>query len=437
MGIDKNNNIEEYINTVCTLVKNKDVHPDIKLELKDHLESLKEEAMQAGLSEDEAIDKAIAHMGDAEVVGKQLNKAHKAKLDLKILIPVLSISLFGLLIMYFIQTNSVVAEAKNIKLFQQSLVYYFIGTVLMIGIYIFDYRKLLKYSKHIYIGTIIIIISTILFGVRINGTSYLNIGFTNINFTGISPFFLVIAFAGIFESWDWATSFKFVLGIVIMFIPIMLLSTSSLSIAFICIVLCITIMITSKAKLKHVIISIAAVTIVPYFYIIVEPYRSKRLFTFLNPNSDPQGSGWLYIQLHKTLGSAGFLGNGFNLIPISIPEVHTDFIFAYIVYSFGWLAAIATIIFIAFFIIRMMNTARLTKYSYGKLLVIGFTGAFSTQFILSITTNLGLSPLFGVAMPFMSFGGSNIITDMISVGLILSVYRRRNLGPVLPEESLA
>lgn len=437
MGIDKDNKIKEYINKVCTLVKNKDVHSDIKLELTDHLESLKEEAMQSELSEDEAIDKAIDHMGDAEVVGKQLNKAHKAKLDLKILIPVLSISLFALLIMYFIQTNSVVPEARNIKVFQQSLVYYFIATDLMIGLYIFDYRKLFKYSKYIYAGTIALLILASTLGVRINGIPYLNIGFAKINFTEISPFFLVISFAGIFEAWNWRTSSKFVLGIVIMFIPIMLISTYSLSTAFIYIVLCLAIMITSKAKLKHIIISIAAVTIVPYFYIIVEPYRSKRFFTFLNPNSDPQGMGWLYIQLHKTLSSAGFLGNGFNLNPNTIPELHTDFIFAYIIYSFGWLAAITTIIFIAFFIIRMMDTARSTKYSYGKLLVIGFTAAFSAQFILSIATNLGLSPLFGATMPFMSFGGSHIITDMMSVGLILSVYRRKNLGPVLSEENLA
>ncbi|ERI91532.1 cell cycle protein, FtsW/RodA/SpoVE family [Clostridiales bacterium oral taxon 876 str. F0540] len=436
MGLD-NRKIEEYINNVCTLVKNKDAHSDIKLELKDHLELLKEEAIQTGLSEEDAIDKAIAHMGDSELVGKQLNKTHKAKLDLKTLIPVLSISLFGLLMMYFIQTNSVVADAKNIKIFEKSLVFYSIGTVLMIGLYIFDYRKLFKYSKYMYAGTIAVLVLTSFFGVKVNGIPYLNIGFAIVNFTDISPFFLVIALAGIFEAWNWDNSLKALLGIGIMFLPIILLSKISLSTAAICIVFCSIFMIVSKARRMQIIISIAAVTIVPYFYIIVEPYRSKRMFTFLNPSSDPQGMGWLYIQLHKTLSSAGFLGNGFNLNPRTIPDVHTDFVFAYIVYSFGWLAAIITIIFIAFFIIRMMNTAKATKYSYGKLLVIGFAAAFTTQFILSIATNLGFSPLFGVTMPFMSFGGSHIITDMMSVGLILSVYRRKNLGPVLPEERLA
>ena len=90
MSDEKNNKIEEYIETVCSLVKNKDVHSDLKLELEDHLETLKEEFISSGASEEKAADKAIAHMGEASIIGRQLNATHKAKLDLKILMPVIA-----------------------------------------------------------------------------------------------------------------------------------------------------------------------------------------------------------------------------------------------------------------------------------------------------------------------------------------------------------
>jgi hypothetical protein len=106
MGVQEDSKIKQYITTVCSLVKNKDIHHDIKLELEDHLETLREEFIAAGASEEEASAKAITHMGKASIVGHQLNAAHKVKPDLKILIPVIAFSVLGLLAMYIIQSTN-------------------------------------------------------------------------------------------------------------------------------------------------------------------------------------------------------------------------------------------------------------------------------------------------------------------------------------------
>ena len=428
MGAGNNNKIKEYIEEVCFLVKNKDVHYDINLELTDHLETLKEEFISLGASEEEADDKAIAHMGEASVVGKQLSATHKAKLDLTILIPVIAFSVFGLIAMYIIDSNQLVSQATYMQIFQRSLVFYFIGIVLMVALYFFDYRKILHYSKYIYIGTLILLIFSTFFGRPANGRAWLAIGNLNIDFFNVSPFLLVIALAGIFQDWNWQSTSKFLIGIILMAVPGWLLLINGASTMIIYLIACTVLMIMSKAKLYLTLLPAAGLFLASFLFVIMVPYRIERLLLILNPQKDPSGAGYMYIQLRNAINSAGFLGNNTADIQSKIPELHTDFIFTYITSTFGWIAAAVIIVLILTFILRMVHVASTAKHSYGKLLSAGFVAVLSTQFILSIATSLGMSPFFGVSLPFMSFGGSHIIMDMASAGIILSVYRRRNLS---------
>jgi cell division protein FtsW (lipid II flippase) len=428
MGDEKNTKFEEYIETVCLLVKNKDVHKDIKLELIDHLETLKEDFMTSGSSIEEANDKAIAHMGEASAVGRQLNSAHKAKLDLKILIPVIAFSVFGLIVMYIIQTNVPTTRIGNMKIFQKSLIFYVIGIVLMVGLYFFDYRKLLPYSKYIYLGTLMLLVFSTFFGKPANGRAWLSIGNLNIDFIDISPFFLVVALAGIFQDWDWQNTSKFLIGITLMAVPGWFLLMNGISTMIIYLIACAVLMIVSRIKLYLALLPAAGIFLAAWLSLIMAPYRFERLLSFLNPEQDPSGSGYMYIQLRNAINSAGILGNSTVDIQTRIPELHTDFIFTYITSTFGWIAAAVIILLILAFILRMVHIANTAKSSYGKLLSAGFVAILSTQFILSIATSLGISPFFGVSLPFMSFGGSHIIMDMASAGITLSVYRRRNLS---------
>jgi cell division protein FtsW (lipid II flippase) len=428
MGVERSRIIDEYIEKVCSLVKNKDVHCDIKLELKDHLETLKEEFVSYGASEEEAALKAISHMGEATVVGKQLNKAHKAKLDLKLFVPVIAFSVLGLIVMYTVQANNVGLR----KIFEHSLIFYIIGISIMIGLYLFDYRKLLPYSKYIYVGTLALMLSTIFLGRHVNGSPFLKIGLINIDFISISPFLLIISLAGMFQSWNLNSLKGFLLGLFLMVLPgLFLLIAPNLSAMFVYMTACMILMLVSKVRLRFVLLVPAAILIFIYFFIISAPYRLARLLVFLNPGRDPKGAGWIYIELKNAVKSGGFLGNSFASGKLNIPEAHTDFVFAYMTHAFGWLAASAVAVLILYFILRMVHVSSSAKHSYGKLLSAGLVTILSTQFILSILANLGISPILGVSFPFISFGGSHLLMDMISAGLILSIYSRRNLSSSL------
>lgn len=425
MGGETSRIIDEYIEKVCSLIKNKDVHCDVKLELKDHLETLKEEFVSYGTSEEDAALKAISHMGEAAVVGKQLNKAHKAKLDLKLFVPVIAFSVLGLIVMYTLQANNDGVR----KIFEQSLIFYIIGISIMIGLYLFDYRKLLPYSKYIYIGTLALMLATMFLGRYVNGIPFLKIGFINIDFMSISPVLLIISLAGMFQSLNLNSLKGFLLGLFVMALPgLILLITSSLSAMLTYMVACMILMLVSKIRLRYVLSAPAVILTVLYFFLISAPYRLTRLLVFLNPERDPNGAGWIYIELQKAVKSGGFLGNRHTLGKLKLPEAHTDFVFAYMTHAFGWLVACAIVVLILSFILRMIHVSSSAKQSYGKLLSAGLVTLLSTQFILSILANLGISPIMGVSFPFISFGGSHLLMDMTSAGLILSIYSRRNVS---------
>ncbi|KZE64282.1 hypothetical protein AWM68_14425 [Fictibacillus phosphorivorans] len=402
MGLE--DKFEMYISDLCKRIKNKDVHAHIKLEIHDHLHTLKEEFMSTGLSEEEAIDQALARMGDVGVLGKQLNKTHKAPMDVKTLLSVLTASLFGLLVMYYLQFHSAFTELQEMKIFNKSLVYYLLGVVLMLSLFMIDYRRLMKYSKYIYAATILILLLTVLIGVRVDDVPFLNVGFATINFTEITPFLLVVTFAGMFHSWDWNDNQKSWFGIGIMSIPILLMATTgAFAATIISIIVCAAIMHTSSSNLKQTITFTVVASIWPI---------------------------WNLLSLSQSytdfkIGEAYLIGSALQVSPSFISEVHTDLILAYIIYSFGWLAALIALALVIFFICRILITAKSVNHPYGKLLITGLAAVFSAQFILSLLTNLSLSPLTGVPVPFMSYGGSHLLLEMISVGLILSVYRRR------------
>ncbi len=412
MGLDKK--FEKYVKSVCKRIKNKDVHSNIKLELMDHLYTLKEEAMNAGMSEEEAVEQALDQIGDAEILGTQLHETHKVQIDFKMILLVLAACSCGLLVMYFLQFHSDFTNLQNMNIFYKSLAFYLVGLALMFGLFSFDYRRLLKYSWYLYIGTLGMLIFSMMFGSRVNGILFLKIRDVSINLTEIMPFLLAISLAGIFHNWNWENAYKTWLGVGMMALPIILISTIGfLPATVICLVMCLTVMYVSSASYKQILLTATGV-----LYLMFEVFS---LF-----QADRHRS---FFKVHE------FSSNGLQITPYAMSEVHTDWMFTYIIYSFGWLAGLIALLLFVIFIHRVFRTAKRVKMAYGKMVMTGLAAVFAAKYLLSIFTNFGLLPLSGVSMPFMSYGGSHILLEMMAVGLILSIYRRRQMGDVFHQEA--
>ena len=160
--------------------------------------------------------------------------------------------------------------------------------------------------------------------------------------------------------------------------------------------------------------------------ILIEPYRMERLTGFINPGHDPAGSGFQLIQAEIAMGSGGLFGVGLGESlqkAFFLPEAHTDMIGAVIGEELGFLGIGMLVGLYGLFGYAGLRTAQKAKDRYGKLLAAGLTSLIVLQAILNLFALLGLAPLTGVPLPFVSYGNSSMLTMMAATGLILHVAR--------------
>lgn len=163
--------------------------------------------------------------------------------------------------------------------------------------------------------------------------------------------------------------------------------------------------------------------------IIVAPYRMARIISFLNPWSDPLGSGFQIIQSLYAIGPGGLLGQGFlnsHQKHFYLPEPQTDFIFSIISEEFGFLGVLIVISFFFFLFYRSVKISLKSNGLFQKFLAFGLSIGILIQATLNLCVVIGLIPVTGVTLPFFSYGGSSLLVTMISIGIILSISRKQN-----------
>lgn len=162
--------------------------------------------------------------------------------------------------------------------------------------------------------------------------------------------------------------------------------------------------------------------------IIVAPYRMARIVSFLNPWSDPLGSGFQIIQSLYAIGPGGLLGQGFlnsHQKHFYLPEPQTDFIFSIISEEFGFLGVLIVVSFFFFLFYRSVKISLKSNDLFSKFLAFGLAIGILIQATLNLCVVIGLIPVTGVTLPFFSYGGSSLLVTMISIGIILSISRKQ------------
>jgi cell division protein FtsW len=164
---------------------------------------------------------------------------------------------------------------------------------------------------------------------------------------------------------------------------------------------------------------------------VVEPYRMARLTAFLNPGADASGAGFQAAQAKIALGSGGLFGEGIGngvQKAFYLPEAHTDMISAVIGEELGLIGITGVVGLFALFGYAGLKTAQKAKDNYGKILVAGLTSLVLVQAIINLFAVMGMAPLTGVPLPFVSYGNSSLMAMLFSVGLILNVARGGTAG---------
>ncbi len=168
-----------------------------------------------------------------------------------------------------------------------------------------------------------------------------------------------------------------------------------------------------------------------YVYRALSPHQHKRIQAFIDPMSDPLGSGYNTIQAKVAIGSGGLFGKGFlagNQTQLQfIPEQWTDFIYCVIGEEFGFIGSIIVIGLFVYLFFRILNIASSSKDEFLSLTAIGILAVFFTHFIINIGMVVGIMPVIGLPLPYVSYGGSSLIANMIMLGIVANIYRTRKM----------
>ena len=164
---------------------------------------------------------------------------------------------------------------------------------------------------------------------------------------------------------------------------------------------------------------------------VLKEYQIMRLIVFMDPNIDPRGSGWHIIQSVTAIGSGGVFGKGYLQGTQShyrfLPEQSTDFIFSILSEEWGFRGGV--LVFLLFLIVnlRLVRIMRITADTFGSLIVAGVASMFVFHFLINVGMTMGIMPITGIPLMFVSYGGSALLSAMIGIGLALSVHVRRYL----------
>ena len=358
----------------------------------------------------------------------------KRGLNKTLLIAVLVIAIFGLLMIY--SSSSIWAEYKfndSFKFLKAQGLFYLVGIIAMLFISKIDYN-FYKKKANLIIGLCFLLLVLVLIPgigtVRNGSRSWFGLGGFGIQPSEFAKIGLII-----FVSKYLANNNKEIknikkgvlpiIGIILLFFGLIMLEPD-FGTGMVIVLTLVCILFVSGVKMSFFIKIGCAGLLGIVALIIVAPYRMARIVSFLNPWSDPLGSGFQIIQSLYAIGPGGLLGMGFgNSIQkhFYLPEPQTDFIFSIISEEFGFLGVliVCTFFFIIFY--RAIKIAMSTSDLFAKYLVFGLAFGILIQAILNLCVVVGLIPVTGVTLPFLSYGGSSLLVSMASIGIILNVSR--------------
>ncbi|WP_242142367.1 MULTISPECIES: FtsW/RodA/SpoVE family cell cycle protein [unclassified Bacillus cereus group] len=407
---------DHFLKEVTNHIKSKEAKNLVATELDFHLKQAKSMWMKKGLSEAVAEDKAVEQMGSPIKLGQELNKLHKPKVDWLIIMLLVAAMGIGFL--------PIVAFGYANDLLINKVIFVILGVATAFVMMMIDYRKLERQGWLFYtIGVLILLVISYFSNASMKGEPFIQIGPITIECLMAVPFFF-LAWASFFNN----NRLKVMhLVILYLFSLYLFLTTSILATIFIYIIMVFVMLWWSKLGKKKAWI----ITIVPICLLIiiswstVKEYRIARILGYINPEKDAGGAGFMYLRLKEVMSSAGWFGTYGNIK--SIPAAHTDFVFASLTYYYGYLFALILVLIFSFFVVRIMIISYQINSHYGKLLLVGGMTLFVVPFIYNIGMIVGLLPIISISLPFISYGLTPTLFHTLLIGIVLSVYRRKNL----------
>lgn len=316
---------------------------------------------------------------------------------------------------------------------KRHLVFLLIGLIASFSVMILDYRILQKYSRILLIGSLGLLVLVLVPGIgkEVSGAQrWFRIAGFGFQPSELAHFCLIIYIADflvrkenfIRDFWHGFIPSMFVLGIAVLLLLMQPDLGSSIAMALVVILM----LFIGGLRISHlVLVSLVSLPALAYLVFSV-PYRRARILAFLNPWQDPKGTGFQIIQSQIALGSGGLFGVGLGQGKqklFYLPAAHTDFIFSIIGEELGLFFTLAIVILFILFLMCSIKIIKNIKDRFGYFLAVGILSTICLKAIINIGVSIGFFPTKGLPLPFISYGGSSLVFDMIGVALLLNISR--------------
>jgi len=337
-------------------------------------------------------------------------------------------------------TTTVTSAISSFRLdfYERQIIWLLAGIVVFIGILFIDYQWLKRLAYILYCGSIILLIVVLFIGKKSMGASrWINLGFFSFQPTDLFKITFLIMMAAYLDDikTKLTASVTFKIFFLFVLLPVLLIfkqpdlgSASIIFITFLCIIL----FYGAESRFIKMAIIIGLISLPflwPVFWEHLKDYQKNRIQAFLSEEVDPAGIGYHIKQSKIAIGSGGVTGKGYlkgTQGPLKfLPERHTDFIFAAFTEEWGFLGATIVLTLYVLYLLRGFDIAGRSRDGFGRSLAFGITVLTGIYIFINLGMAVGLTPVVGVPLPFMSYGGSALVSNFAMAGILANIRMRR------------
>ncbi|MEW6057735.1 MAG: rod shape-determining protein RodA [Bdellovibrionota bacterium] len=346
----------------------------------------------------------------------------------------LAIFTIGVLNLYSATFNEYVG--RGLRYWQSQMIWLGVGSVIGTVLLLVHYKMLSRAAYFIFFANLILLVLVLVAGKQTLGARrWIGFGGFYLQPSEFMKVSAVLAMAKYFETERVTTGYRLRdiwLPTLMIIMPVgLIILQPDLGTAMIILLTFTSMMLFIKIQ-KKTILLIAALAVItaPVIYKYgLKQYQRQRIISFINPMSDPKGSGYNSIQSMIAIGSGQFMGKGFKKGTQSqlnfLPEHHTDFIFSVFSEEHGFMGALVLLALYILFFLTALNIAYVSHDKFGTLLALGIIMIFFWHVVFNIGMVCGLLPIVGVPLPFMSYGGSSLITSLVGIAILTNISNKR------------
>jgi len=332
--------------------------------------------------------------------------------------------------------SATAVQDKSLGLYKNQLLWFGVGLGLTALVLLPHYSILSRTAYFIYFANLVLLVAVLLIGKSSLGAKrWLGFGGFRLQPSEFMKLSVVICLAKYFESDRTVEGYGFrdllLPGLLIAIPAGLIIVQPDLGTALIILATFATMMLFLKVRTKTLlVIGLCAAIALPAVYKIgLKPYQRQRLVSFLNPNADPKGSGYNSIQSMIAVGSGQLVGKGYKKGTQSqlnfLPEHHTDFIFSVFSEEWGFVGSLLLLMLYMGLLINGLSVAYQSHDKFGLLMSLGIVTIFFWHIIVNMGMVMGLLPIVGVPLPFLSYGGSSLLTSILGIAILTNVANKK------------